>query len=102
MLDAENAPVGNTLYLQKYVTRYRPVEVERRAFKQGQSTQKAESPSNVETTIRGKLAFDLYCKVPFTLADIMSDGQEVKHVRRTDFDLDCGPTWHVRPNMSVS
>ncbi len=35
------------------------------------------------------------------LADIMSAGKEVGHVRRTNFDLDGGQTWHVRPNVRV-
>ena len=35
-------------------------------------------------------------KVLFTLADIMSDGQEVEHVWRTKFDLDGGPMRCVR------
>ncbi len=40
-------------------------------------------------------------KVSFTLADIMSDRQEVGHVRRTNFDLDGGQTWHVHPNVLI-
>ncbi len=36
-------------------------------------------------------------KVSFILADIMSVGQEAGHVRWTNFDLDAGHMWCVRP-----
>ena len=44
----------------------------------------------------------LIANVSFTMADIMSDGQEVEHVRRAKFDLDGGQMWCVHPNVRVS